>query len=294
MTQEQEIVITVRYHDCDPYRHLNTANYLRYMVECDLSGYEAAGYDLVKLSNDGKFWRARRCHAEFFSPLYYGDQIRVVSQVVGVGEAQVLRAYQIYPANADAPAAKGEILWDYADLKSGESEAIPAELKTCLFPEAAQEIPAMDFPSALSTRPEGAYAVRRYPEWRDGGPGYHLSFTAFVDYFVYTTLQAAESRGWSIARSEEERLAYVVRKLWIDFTRPVFVWDELELETWLSNIRRLTVLRNYTIRQREEKELLGWAQFLYACVNMDSGRPVRFPDMIRQDFSPQISPDDLQ
>jgi acyl-CoA thioesterase FadM len=293
-TNEQETEITVRYHDCDPYRHLNTANYLRYMVECDLVGYEAAGYGLEALSESGKFWRAQRCQAEFQFPLIYGDQIRVVSRVQGVEDGQVQRAYEIFVVGADRPAAKAEILWEFAQLKSGERETIPAEQSAILFPGAAQEIPAMDFPPALSTRPQGAYAVQRYPEWRDGGPGYHLSFTALTDYFVYTTLQAAASRGWSISRSDEEGLAYVVRKLWIDFIRPVFVWDELELETWLSNIRRSTVLRNYTVRYRGRQQLLAWGQFLYASVDMNSGKLVRFPDRIWHDFAPQISPDGLQ
>jgi acyl-CoA thioesterase FadM len=88
-------------------------------------------------------------------------------------------------------------------------------------------------------------------------------------------------------------LAYVVRKLWIDLIHPVYVWDELELETWISNIRRLTVLRNYTLRMPGKMDLLAWGQFLYARLDMNTGKPVRFSDMIWQDFLPQISPDDL-
>jgi acyl-CoA thioester hydrolase len=294
MTNEYELKISVRYHDCDPYRHLNTANYLRYMLECDLAGYEAAGYGLAALSERGKFWRACRCQADFLFPLYYDDQVRVVSRLLGIGDGQVLRGYEIYSEGAERPAAQGEILWEYAHLQSGDRAVIPAKMKAALFPGASEEMPAIDFPTALSTRPQGAFGVQRYPEWRDGGPGYHLSFTACTDYFVYTTLQAAASLGWSIARSEEEGLAYVVRKLWIDFTQPVFVWDELEIETWISNIRRLTLRRNYTMRSRENQELLAWGQFLYASVDMNSGRPVRFADLIWQDFAPQISPDDLQ
>jgi acyl-CoA thioester hydrolase len=116
MISEGQIEISVRYQDCDPYRHLNTANYLRYMVECDLAGYEAAGYGSGVLSECGKFWRARRCSADFLTPLYYGDQIRVSSHVLGVQDGRVLRRYEIYPAGADSPAAKGEILWEYSDL----------------------------------------------------------------------------------------------------------------------------------------------------------------------------------
>lgn len=149
-----------------------------------------------------------------------------------------------------------------------------------------------DSPIALSTRPQGAYTVRRHPEWRDCGPGYHLSFTAYIDYFVYTTLEAVAARGWTIKRSEGEGLAYVVRKLWIELPQPVFAWDELELETWLSNIRRFTVLRNYTLRVAGRRDLYAWGQFLYASVSINNGRPVRFPESIWQEFAPQISPDD--
>lgn len=293
MTNNQEIEITVRYQDCDPYQHLNTGNYLRYMVECDLAGYDASGQGVRKLLESGRFWRARRCYVDLSLPLHYGDHIRVTSQVLGVQDGQVLSKYEIYTAGADLSAAKGEILWEYADLHSGAGKSMPIALRNDLFPGTKQQLPALDFPAALSTRPPGAFSVRRYPEWRDGGPGYHLSFTAYPDYFVYTTLQAAASRGWSIARSEEERLAYVVRRLWIDFIQPVFVWDELEIETWLSNIRRMTVLRNYTMRSRGKTELLAWGQFLYAAVDMNSNKPVRFSELIWQDFLPQISPDDL-
>jgi YbgC/YbaW family acyl-CoA thioester hydrolase len=299
ITQEAEMSIedynelSVRYHDCDPYRHLNTGNYLRYMVECDLAGYEERGHSLQELTANGKIWRARRCFAEFFTPLYFGDQIRVISRSQSVQDSHLLRNYEIYAAGSEHPAAAGRILWELADLESGEQERIPEEIIRDLFPYAERRILDEDSPIALSTRPQGAYAVRRHPEWRDCGPGYHLSFTAYIDYFVYTTLKAAASRGWTMRRSEEAGLAYVVRKLWIEFPQPVFAWDELELETWLSNIRRFTVLRNYTLRVAGKRDLYAWGQFLYASVSINNGRPIRFPQSIWQEFAPQISPDDL-
>lgn len=294
MSIEDHIELSVRYHDCDPYRHLNTGNYLRYMVECDLVGYEERGISLPDLTASGKVWRARRCFAEFFTPLYYGDQIRVISRFQEVQDLHILKNYGIYIAGSERPAAVGRILWALADLESGEQERIPEELLKNLPPDADRSMIYEDVPISLSTRPLGAYKVQRHPEWRDCGPGYHLSFTAYIDYFVYTTLEAAASRGWTMRRSEEEGLAYVVRKLWIEFPKPVFAWDELELETWLSNIRRFTVLRNYTLRVVERPDLYAWGQFLYASVGINNGRPVRFPQSIWQEFAPQISPDDLQ
>lgn len=293
MSVEDHIELSVRFHDCDPYRHLNTGNYLRYMVECDLLGYNRRGVSLQDLTASGRIWRARRCFAEFSTPLYYGDQIRVVSRLQGIQTSHLLKGYEIYADGSEIPAATGRILWELADLESGEQESIPEDFLRGLFHDTERRSVREDLPIELSTRPQGAYIVQRHPEWRDCGPGYHLSFTAFVDYFVYTTLEAAASRGWTMKRSEEEGLAYVVRKLWIEFPRPVFAWDELVLETWLSNIRRFTVLRNYTLRVLGKQDLYAWGQFLYASIGIKNGRPVRFPQSIWKEFAPQISPDDL-
>lgn len=115
MQNEDYMELSVRYHDCDPYRHLNTGNYLRYMVECDLAGYEARGQPLEELTASGKMWRAKRCLVEFFTPLYYGDHIRVISRSQGVRGAHLLKNYEIYASGLEHPAAEGRILWQLAD-----------------------------------------------------------------------------------------------------------------------------------------------------------------------------------
>ena len=40
--------LRVRHYECDPYGHVNQANYLRYMQEAAFGASAAAGYDLAR------------------------------------------------------------------------------------------------------------------------------------------------------------------------------------------------------------------------------------------------------
>jgi len=75
----------------------------------------------------------------------------------------------------------------------------------------------------------------------------------------------------------------------LEIFNPIQMTDKLCLTSWLSAVKRSTVLRNYTIHNENSGTLLGRAYTLWVCVDPATGRPLRISERIIQDLNGQIA-----
>ena len=83
--------------------------------------------------------------------------------------------------------------------------------------------------------------------------------------------------------------AFYVRRQWLNILEPITLGDELELTTWLSSIKRATLVRHFTIQRLSDGVEIGQSHTLWACVDPSTGRPVRISEVWARDFAAQIS-----
>lgn len=106
-------------------------------------------------------------------------------------------------------------------------------------------------------------------------------------HYVKWLQQAAESHssalGWPGAKYREIGAGWVVRSHQITYLKPAFEGDELEIRTWVANMKPVTSLRRYEIYNRDG-ERLAVAETDWAFIDYGSQKPMRIPPQVRASF----------
>jgi acyl-CoA thioester hydrolase len=96
-----------------------------------------------------------------------------------------------------------------------------------------------------------------YVQWMQDAAVRHVrSITEFTD---------AENRGWF---AREHRIEYLL---------PAFEGEQIEVRTWVAEVKRVRILRKYEFRRTQDDTLIarGSTQWIY--VELSSGRPLPIP-----------------
>ena len=110
----------------------------------------------------------------------------------------------------------------------------------------------------------------------------HVNNTVYLRW-----VQEVATAHWeAIASSEaQESIGWVVLRHEIDYKTPACLGDDVVLRTWVGKATRLTFERFTEIRRSSDGQLLSSARTLWCPVNAHSGRPVRVPAEVREQFS---------
>jgi acyl-CoA thioester hydrolase len=96
-----------------------------------------------------------------------------------------------------------------------------------------------------------------YVQWMQDAAIRHVrSITEFKD---------AENRGWF---AREHRIEYLL---------PAFEGEQIEVRTWVAEVKRVRIIRRYEFRRKPDDTLIarGSTQWIY--VELSSGRPLPIP-----------------
>jgi acyl-CoA thioester hydrolase len=280
----------VRYYECDAYGHVNHAQYLRYMQEAAFDASAAAGYDVARYQAMERTWLIRETEIEYLRPLRYGDTVHVKTWVEDFRRIRSRRAYEFLRGESGSLAARASTDWVFLNTATGHPAAIPRELVSAFCPEGAPDpAPRPGIPRPPPPPPE-VFRVRREVEWRDIDPMRHVNNAVYLTYLEDCGVQVAGAHGWSLQRTEAEGLAIVARRHRIEYRQPAALGDELELATWITEVRRATILRHFAISRIEDGALVAQANTRWVWVDLETQRPVRAPASFLDDFAANMSP----
>jgi acyl-CoA thioester hydrolase len=96
---------------------------------------------------------------------------------------------------------------------------------------------------------------------------------ATAHWRAVASAQAQESIGWVVLRHE------------IDYKAPACLSDDVVLRTWVGKATRLTFERFTELRRGGDGQLLSTARTLWCPISAQTGRPVRVPIDVREQFS---------
>lgn len=99
-----------------------------------------------------------------------------------------------------------------------------------------------------------------YVQWMQDAAVRHVRSTA--------ELKDPENRGWF---AREHRIEYLV---------PAFEGEQIEVRTWVAEVKRVRILRKYEFRRKPDDTLIarGSTQWIY--VDLASGRPLPIPAQV--------------
>ena len=77
---------------------------------------------------------------------------------------------------------------------------------------------------------------------------------------------------------------WVVREHKVEYLLPAFVGEEIEVRTWVENIRRVRSLRKYEFVRKADEKVLVKGETDWVFVDVKSGKPMGIPDEVANVF----------
>lgn len=99
----------------------------------------------------------------------------------------------------------------------------------------------------------------------------HVNNREYLRWMELAAINHAEKLGWGVASLVEQGRAWVAREHWIEYLRPCFAGDELDVYTWIQSIHGPTSLRRYAVVRGGLPVAVGATEWVY--LDRATGRP---------------------
>ena len=112
----------------------------------------------------------------------------------------------------------------------------------------------------------------------------HVNNVVYVQWMQDAAVLHSNAQGCTREAYERLRGTWVVRTHKIDYLRPTFAGDRIQMLTWISNLRRSSSLRKYKFLRESDQAVLAQAETDWVYVNMETGRPCAIHDEVKDAF----------
>ena len=102
----------------------------------------------------------------------------------------------------------------------------------------------------------------------------HLNHSVYIQYFEVGRIDMFAAFGWTLGGLADLGTQIVVSSIETTFLAPGLEADELIVESWVEEVKRVTTTFGQRIMKGET--VLAEQQVVGACLNLE-GRPMRFP-----------------
>jgi acyl-CoA thioester hydrolase len=126
------------------------------------------------------------------------------------------------------------------------------------------------------------FHVRNY-ELNETG---HVSATNILRYFEEGAIQASTALGYDLAWYRDNNRMWVVRNMLVRYYEPVMYPDELELQTWVSDLRRVQSHREYALYRVSDGAPVARGRANWVFLSTDTMQPQRLDSDFIRDFAP--------
>ncbi len=106
-------------------------------------------------------------------------------------------------------------------------------------------------------------------------PYRHLNHSVYIQYFEVGRIDLFGVFGWSLTQMADLGTQVVVTTIETRFLSPGVEGDELVVETWVEDVRRVSMRFGQRIMRGDD--VLAAQTVHGACVSLD-GKPIRIPD----------------
>lgn len=112
----------------------------------------------------------------------------------------------------------------------------------------------------------------------------HVNNVAYVQWMQEIAVEHYASIG-GVHPMQIIGATWVVREHRIEYLLPAFENDEIEIRTWVENVRRVRSLRKYEFLRRPDGKILVRGETDWVFVDVKTGAPRAIPDEVTRVFS---------
>jgi acyl-CoA thioester hydrolase len=106
----------------------------------------------------------------------------------------------------------------------------------------------------------------------------HVNNQRYIAWMQEVATAHSTANGWPMERYLGIGAAWVVRSHFIEYLRPAFADDRIEIFTWAASLALREVSRKYLFRRTGDRRALVRAETKWVYVDIKSGRPKRVPE----------------
>jgi acyl-CoA thioester hydrolase len=110
----------------------------------------------------------------------------------------------------------------------------------------------------------------------------HVNNVAYVQWMQDIAVEHYASIGGIAAQGPDS--TWVVREHKVEYFLPAFENEEIEIRTWVENIRRVRSLRKYEFIRKTDKKVLVKGETDWVFVDVKTGSPRAVPNEVIQVF----------
>lgn len=280
----------IRFYECDAYGHVNNTNYLRYMQEAAFDASAAAGYDAQCYEDMQRSWHIHATDIEYLRPAKYGDEIEVTTHVIDARRVTSRRAYELRNVTTGDMVAKATSDWAFLDTVTGRPAAIPDDMLHALMGEKSSEAqPAREKFSVAPPPPAGAFRLHRRVQWREIDSAMHVNNAIYAEWAEEGGMACIAHHKWPASRMADQNIGIFYKRMWIEYQQAAKLDDDIEITAWLSDVKRASGLRHFTITRISDSAQLARINIIGVCANIQTGMPTRWPQELMDDFEPNIA-----
>lgn len=111
----------------------------------------------------------------------------------------------------------------------------------------------------------------------------HVNNVAYVQWMQEIAVEHYASIGGVDAQGKDA--TWFVREHRIEYLLPAFAHEEIEIRTWVENIRRVRSLRKYEFVRKSDGKLLVRGETDWVFVDAKTGRPLPIPEVVSKIFA---------
>jgi YbgC/YbaW family acyl-CoA thioester hydrolase len=108
--------------------------------------------------------------------------------------------------------------------------------------------------------------------------------SVFQNYIEEGATQGSAANGYDYYWYKAQKTSWVARKISLRYHQPAHYGDQLEMQTWVSDFRRVQSHREYVLRRLRDNALILRARTNWVYIDTEHIRPIRFDDV--QAFAP--------
>jgi acyl-CoA thioester hydrolase len=113
----------------------------------------------------------------------------------------------------------------------------------------------------------------------------HVNNVSYVQWMQDIAVEHYESIGGTNPM-QLANATWVVREHKVEYLLPAFAGEEVEIRTWVENIRRVRSLRKYEFARKSDGKILVKGETDWVFVDAKSGKPMAIPDEVINVFTP--------
>ena len=111
----------------------------------------------------------------------------------------------------------------------------------------------------------------------------HVNNVAYVQWMQDSAVEHYSSIGGVLAQGPDA--TWVVREHKIEYLLPAFEGEEIEIRTWVENVRRVRSLRKYEFVRKSDGKVLVRGETDWVFVELKTGMPRAIPEDVSRVFS---------